>query len=191
MTARIYTRGGDSGATSHPGGGRVPKSHPHVELVGALDELNSHLGMAAAHLAALALPALDPVDETVRAAQREIFGLTAALFREAEATIEPPGPAAAAPPVVDLERKMDALDADLPPLASFILPGGRVAAASLHVARTVARRAERALAAAVPSPAPYAWRTAQAYLNRLADYLFVAARAVNHAAGEPDVRLRD
>jgi cob(I)alamin adenosyltransferase len=191
VTARIYTRGGDSGSTAHPGGGRVPKTHPHVELVGSLDEFNSHLGLAAAHLAALGLPALEPVRADLLAAQRYLFGMTAALFREAEAGLEPPGPPSSAAHVQELERKMDALDAELPPLAGFILPGGRVAAAELHVTRAVCRRAERALAAGAPSPAPPAWGLAQAYLNRLADYLFVAARAVNHAAGEPDARLRD
>jgi cob(I)alamin adenosyltransferase len=187
MGARIYTRGGDSGSTAHPGGAdRVPKAHPHIEIVGSLDALNSHLGLCLAQLASLTVPALDPVRATLGTTQRFLFDLAAGLFRESP---EAAGPADL-PEVRALEAAMDAMDRELPPLAGFILPGGRIAAAELHVARTVCRRAERALTAAVPAPVPPAWARAQAYLNRLADYLFVAARFVNHASGEPDVRLR-
>jgi cob(I)alamin adenosyltransferase len=191
MCARIYTRKGDAGGTTHPGGGRVPKAHPHVELVGSLDELNSHLGLCAAHLAALSVPALEPVRETLLATQRHLFGMTASLFREPTEADAPLAPGVAWPEVVELERKMDALDAELAPLASFILPGGRVPSAELHVARTVCRRAERALTASLPDPVPVTWSRAQAFLNRFADYLFVAARAVNHAVDEADTRLKD
>jgi len=190
MSGRIYTRQGDAGATTHPGGGRVPKTHPHIELVGALDELNSHLGLCVAQLAALALPALEPVRETLLGTQRYLFGMTASLFREPAAADAPPAPGAAWPEVEALEQKMDAMDAGLAPLASFILPGGRIASAQVHVARAVCRRAERTLTDCLPDPVPVTWSRAQAFLNRFADYLFVAARAINQAVGEADVRLK-
>jgi cob(I)alamin adenosyltransferase len=191
MSGRIYTRQGDAGATTHPGGGRVSKTHPHVELVGSLDELNSHLGLCAAQLAALSLPALESVRETLLSTQRCLFGMTASLFREPTDDDAPPAPGAAWPEVEALEQKMDAMDAKLAPLASFILPGGRIASAEMHVARTVCRRAERALTNCLPDPVPVTWVRAQAFLNRFADYLFVAARAVNRAADEADVRLKE
>ena len=191
MSGHIYTRTGDAGATTHPGGGRVPKTHPHIELVGALDELNAHLGLCAAQLAALSVPALEPVRETLLGTQRHLFGMTASLFRAPTDDDDPPGPGAAWPEVEALEQKMDAMDAVLAPLASFILPGGRIASAEVHVARAVCRRAERALTSCRPDPVPITWVRAQAFLNRFADYLFVAARAVNHAVDEADVRWKE
>lgn len=191
MSGRIYTRTGDAGATTHPGGGRVPKTHPHIELVGALDEFNAHLGLCAAQLAALSVPALEPVRETLLGAQRYLFGMTASLFREPTAADAPPAPGPTWPEVEGLERKMDGMDAALAPLTSFILPGGRIASAEVHVARAVCRRAERALASCRPDPVPVTWTRAQVFLNRFGDYLFVAARAVDHAVGEADVHLTD
>lgn len=186
MSGRSHTRPGDAGTTAHPGGGRVPKTHPHIELVGALDELNSHLGLCAAQLAALALPALEPVRETLLETQHHLFGMTASLFREPAAAEATPAPGSAGPEVEGLERKMDALEASLAPLTSFILPGGRIASAEVHVARAVCRRAERVLTHCLPDPVPPAWTRAQAFLNRLADYLFVAARTIQRAVGESD-----
>ncbi|ADU50247.1 ATP:cob(I)alamin adenosyltransferase [Thermaerobacter marianensis DSM 12885] len=178
---KIYTRTGDAGETGLLGGGRVPKSHPRVEAYGAVDELNAMLGLAAAYLDGEEPAAL------LRELQQDCFLLGADLAA-------PPGPArrqetglpqVTAQRVQALEAWIDRLDAELPPLRQFILPGGTVAASALHVARTVARRAERRVAAlaAQEEVNPVILQ----YLNRLSDLLFVLARWVNHRAGVPDV----
>jgi len=176
---RIYTRTGDTGTTGLVDGSRCAKHSARIEAVGAVDEANCALG-----LAMLALP-----EGAARAAlarvQNDLFDLGADLANPGEDFA--PGamtlrlvPAQA----VWLEQQIDALNEALPPLASFILPGGSEAAARVHIARAAARRAERrtvALAATEPvNPA------ALAYVNRLSDYLFVLARALN-AAGPGDV----
>lgn len=178
---KIYTRTGDTGETGLLGGGRVPKAHPRVEAYGAVDELNAVLGWSVA-----LLNGADPAPVLHRL-QQECFLLGADLAA-------PPGPAreaggglprVTAQHVEALEALIDRYDGQLPPLRQFILPGGTAAAAVLHVARTVARRAERRVAAlaAREEVNPEALK----YLNRLSDLLFVLARWVNHQAGVPDV----
>ncbi|MDQ7828754.1 MAG: cob(I)yrinic acid a,c-diamide adenosyltransferase [Armatimonadota bacterium] len=175
---RLYTRTGDAGETGLIGGRRVPKDDPRVEAYGTLDELNSAIGAARAFLGD-APPAVTRALEQV---QHRLFALGA--------EIAAPDPAAAgvrpctADDVGALEHLIDAVQAELPALRVFILPGGSPAGSLLHVARTVARRAERrvvALARAEPLN-PEVLR----YLNRLSDLLFVLARAVNQAAGRPE-----
>jgi len=174
----IYTRAGDGGETGLFGGARLRKSHPRVAAYGTVDELNCALGAARAALAAD--QALRGVDEGLKRIQEECFVIGALLA-------SPPGKkgAAVAPLAPDaaarLEREIDGWDAELPPLKSFILPGGGPAGAALHVARAVARRAERevvALSARQAAPAG-----TLAYLNRLSTWLFVAARRVNASQG--------
>ncbi|GAB6877677.1 cob(I)yrinic acid a,c-diamide adenosyltransferase [Thermaerobacter litoralis] len=178
---KIYTRTGDGGETGLLGGGRVPKAHPRVEAYGAVDELNAVLGWAVA-----LLDGAEPAS-VLRQLQQECFLLGADLAA-------PPGPAReagaglprmAAERVQALEALIDRYDGELPPLRQFILPGGTPAAAALHLARTVARRAERRVAALAAQEEinPVALQ----YLNRLSDLLFVLARWVNHQAGVPDV----
>jgi cob(I)alamin adenosyltransferase len=181
---RIYTRTGDTGETSLFGGQRVPKDHPRVSAYGAIDELNAVLGVARA-----AGPAPE-IDALLQRVQHHLFDLGSEL-----ATPQTASPAAAAhasrvaPSWVEaMEQDIDRLEGALPPLREFILPGGTAAAAALHLARTVARRAEReivALAAREPLN-PDLLR----YVNRLSDLLFVLARAANHAAGRPDTIWR-
>lgn len=176
---RIYTRTGDAGETSLFGGHRVSKSDPRVGAYGTIDGLNAVLGMVRA---AGPGPEIDQVLERV---QHHLFDLGAELAT-------PPGsPAASHVPrvasgwVEALEKDIDRFDAGLPPLRAFILPGGTPAAALLHLARTVARRAERevvALAAREPLN-PEVLK----FANRLSDLLFVLARAANRAAGRADV----
>jgi len=174
---RIYTRTGDRGETGLIGGTRVPKDHPRVEAYGAVDELNAHLGVVRAQIADAELGAL--VDEI----QHRLFDLGAELAA-------PAGAAGGASPIGDaavtaLERAIDAYQAALPPLREFILPGGAPLAASLHVARTVCRRAERRVVtlARAETVRPDLLR----YLNRLSDLLFVLARVANRRVGRPDV----
>jgi cob(I)alamin adenosyltransferase len=171
---RIYTRGGDGGETSLGDGSRVSKTDPRIEAYGAVDELNAVLGLAlACDLPAAFRPWLQRV-------QNDLFDLGADLSvptsdsRE-RLRIDPEQ-------VVWLESLCDDVNAELPPLRSFVLPGGGEAAARLHIARTVCRRAERravALAAGEPVNA-----AALEYLNRLSDLLFILARAAAAAAGE-------
>lgn len=178
---RIYTKTGDEGETGLFGGERVPKDSRRVAAYGDLDELNAALGLARA------TAPTDFEDGLLQEIQRHLFALGSELAtpdpaRLARALGGPPiGPAE----VTTLERAIDRLDADLPPLKSFILPGGAPKGAALHLARTVCRRAERAvvgLARDVPvSPAM------RQYLNRLSDLLFVLARAANAHAGAGDL----
>lgn len=169
---RIYTRTGDTGKTGLAEGTRLRKTAARIEALGAVDEVNSLLGLL---LAESALP--DTWRVAFTRVQHELFEIGAELAL--------PGTTRIAPPLVArLENEMDAANATLGPLAEFILPGGSRPAALCHVARAVCRRAERrlwALAEAEPVN-PESLR----YLNRLSDYLFVAARALNHALGVAD-----
>lgn len=173
---RIYTRGGDDGETGLFGGGRVRKDAPRVEAYGAVDELNAVLGSARA----AGLP--EDLDRLVGRLQAELFVLGADLATPADTSargsrIMRVGPEAAAALEADIDRGED----ELPPLSTFILPGGTPAGAILHHARTVCRRAERrtvALAAGEPVS-----EGAVPYLNRLSDLLFVLARVANSRAG--------
>jgi cob(I)alamin adenosyltransferase len=174
---RIYTRSGDDGTTGLFGGARVGKADPRVAAYGGVDELNAVLGWARA---APLPPALDGV---LARAQAGCFAVGAFLATAPgkDPGIEGVGDA----DVKAFEDAIDALEADLPPLKSFVLPGGCEAAARLHVARTVCRRAERGLVALAAREDVDAVHLR--WLNRLSDLLFVQARWANHDAGHPDV----
>jgi cob(I)alamin adenosyltransferase len=174
---RIYTRTGDDGTTGLFGGTRTSKASARVEAYGQVDELNAALGWARA-----AAPPPE-VDRVLERAQEGCFRLGAFL---AAAPGRDPGIARLSDAdVAAFEHAIDRLEQDLTPLTSFVLPGGSEAAARLHVARTVCRRAERcvvALAAHEEVDALFV-----RWLNRLGDLLFVQARAANLAAGVEDV----
>ena len=162
---RIYTRTGDAGTTGLVDGSRVSKADPRIAAIGDVDEANSAIGIALA-----ATPAGDVRDELGRI-QNDLFDLGADLATPAGID----GALRVVPAQVErLERAIDALNAHLAPLTSFILPGGDPAAAALHLARAIVRRAERSVAGMAD-----AGMTAATYINRLSDYLFVAARAMN------------
>ncbi|HET7711237.1 MAG TPA: cob(I)yrinic acid a,c-diamide adenosyltransferase, partial [Thermoanaerobaculia bacterium] len=161
---KIYTRTGDRGETSLLGGARVRKDHPRIEAYGTVDELNSYIGVVRA------LWAEGPIDEELASIQRDLFEIGAQLASDS-ARFAGVGPER----VADLEREIDTMEEKLPPLTAFILPGGSMIAAHLHVARTVCRRAERLVIALANEES----RPTVAYLNRLSDYLFVAARFAN------------
>ncbi len=178
--ARIYTRTGDAGETSLGDGTRVLKCVSRVDLYGDVDELNSTLGCAAAILRRT--QPREPMAELIDRIQSRLFDLGAVLANPQLSTAEHDFDPAF------LETWIDGMDQHLEPLANFILPGGAEAAAMLHLARAVCRRAERkavALAAVEPVPAG-----AIVYLNRLSDALFTAARDADAAAGKPDVPWR-
>jgi cob(I)alamin adenosyltransferase len=179
---KVYTRGGDRGETSLLGGERVAKNEPRVEAYGAVDELNAAIGVALAQID----PASD-IRTNLGRVQSSLFDLGGELATpdvDARVRKGAPFPRVRTEDVSELERWIDALDAELEPLRAFVLPGGSAAAAALHLARTVCRRAERRLVAlrANAAVAPVLIE----YLNRLSDYLFTAARAANARAGVPE-----
>lgn len=175
---RVYTRTGDDGTTALGSGDRVGKDHPRIEAYGAVDELNSAIGVA---LAAGLDPALAPFLGRV---QNELFHLGSDLCVPEERKREMPVPRIEERHVRAMEEAIDRLGEQLTPLENFVLPGGSPGAGCLHVARTVCRRAERRLVtlAAAEEVNPLAQR----YLNRLADALFVMARFENQAKGTPE-----
>jgi cob(I)alamin adenosyltransferase len=171
---RIYTRLGDDGETHLGDMSRVPKTHPRIEAYGDVDELNAHLGVL---LNVDGLPS--DYAAWTRRVQNDLFDVGADLaVPEGESTrerlrVRPEQTAW-------LEERCDEVNADLPPLRSFLLPGGSAAAAQLHVCRTVCRRAERrALLVADANP------EVVRYLNRLSDLLFILSRGANRGGEEP------
>jgi cob(I)alamin adenosyltransferase len=172
---KIYTRTGDHGQTSLFGGARVPKHDPRIESYGTVDELSSHLGVARASWPS------SPIDRELHDVQLDLFEIGAHLA--SPGTSRFPGVELAR--IEALERSIDAMESRLTPLKTFILPGGTLAAAQLHVARTVCRRAERLVVALNDESS--ATVSTIAYLNRVSDYLFVAARLANLEAGVEDV----
>jgi len=175
---KIYSRTGDKGETALLGGQRVPKDSLRVEAYGTVDELNSVLGIV------LADNNEDSIELVLRPVQMKLFALGAEL------AVPDPKKAARVSTVdqeatASLEAQIDALDAGLPPIANFIVPGGTPVAARIHFARTVCRRAERIVVRL--SHAEPVREEVIAYLNRLSDLLFVLARYVNAKAGVQEI----
>ncbi len=177
---KIYTKTGDAGETALGNGARVAKHAMRVTAYGTADELNAFVGVAR-------LGAVDETDKALERIQNDLFDLGADLCRpdmEKDAESEYPPLRMADAQVQRLESEIDAMNANLEPLRSFILPGGAALAANLHVCRTVARRAERLAVelATMEAVNPAAVK----YLNRLSDWFFVAARVANDM-GRADV----
>jgi cob(I)alamin adenosyltransferase len=169
---KIYTRGGDRGETSLGDGSRASKLDPRIAAYGAVDELNSHVGVA------LTVELPEAMRAVLERVQNELFDVGADLsvpFVENDEKLR-----VSQSQVDALEADCDRFNADLPELKSFVLPGGSDAAGRLHVARAVCRRAERDALAASVNP------LAVVYLNRLSDLLFILARAANAAAGRDE-----
>lgn len=170
---KVYTRTGDRGETALFGSGRVSKSDPRVAAYGDVDELNAWLGVAASLVES-------PLIEVLEAVQRDLFAVGAILAtpdperRKGDKFTLDEGRIAV------LESQIDVWDETLPPLKAFVLPGGDRAAALLHAARTVCRRAERTVVGLDAEDIP---PHLVSYLNRLSDWLFVCARYVNHERG--------
>jgi cob(I)alamin adenosyltransferase len=176
---KIYTKTGDDGTTGLLGKGRVRKDDLRIEAYGTVDELNALIGTARA-------AGIDTRGDVALArVQNELFAVGSAL-----ADPDPAGPffsTVGAEHVEGLEGLIDATEAELPPLSQFILPGGTPAAAALHLARTVCRRAERQTVRLANAPGQHVAGSVVTYLNRLSDALFVLARAANHREGVSDV----
>lgn len=174
---KIYTRTGDDGSTGLYGGDRVSKASARVSAYGCVDELNAVLGW----VRAASPPAA--IDEVLSQTQDACFRLGAELASAPNA--DPGVPLVDGSDIAAFENAIDALESELPPLRTFVLPGGSEAASRLHVARTVCRRAEREV---VALGAQHTVRSeAVHWLNRLSDLLFVQARFANHDAGVQDV----
>jgi cob(I)alamin adenosyltransferase len=176
---KVYTRTGDDGRTGLGGGQRVEKDSPRIEAYGTVDELNSQIGVA------LASGLCEPLAAALGSIQNDLFHLGSDLC-----TLEPdkqrrPVPRIEQRHVAALEKVIDRLSEELPPLENFILPGGCPGAAQLHVARTVCRRAER-LVVALARVESVGAETVP-YLNRLSDALFVMARYENRKRGVADI----
>ncbi len=181
---RIYTRTGDDGSTALGDGTRLSKAHLRIEAYGTVDETNAALGLVRLHTTA---PELASLDAMLARIQNELFDLGADLCvpdRGQTLDYEPlrilPEQAAR------LEREIDELNASLAPLKSFVLPGGHAAAAALHLARTICRRAERLMVHLAETAGETVSPAALAYVNRLSDFLFVASRHVNHVTASGD-----
>ncbi len=178
---RIYTKRGDAGETSLAGGQRVPKDALRIEAYGTIDELNACVGLAV--VSCSDDPRLAALETILRRVQHELFNLGSILATQ-PADVHPQQPRITSAEITQLERDIDAMNANLTPLRSFVLPGGTRLNAELHVTRTICRRAERLVVTLVheesvpPEVIPY--------LNRLSDAMFVWSRWVNHALGVPE-----
>ncbi len=172
---RIYTKTGDAGTTGLGDGARVPKHDLRVEAYGTVDETNAALGLARLHTAA------DPeMDAILARIQNDLFDLGADLCTPDRGTPLPYTPLRIVEVQVErLEAEIDAMNARLKPLRSFVLPGGSPAAAYLHLARTLARRAERQMCHLAATPGEPVGTAALKYINRLSDLLFVLSRNAN------------
>lgn len=180
---RIYTKTGDAGTTALGSGERVPKTSPRIAAYGTVDETNAHIGVARVHLAGQDAD----VDAMLVRVQNDLFDLGADLCVPDRGEKLPYEPLRIADAQVKrLEDEIDQMNGSLEPLRSFILPGGTAAAAQLHVARTVSRRAERLMVELSGQPGETVSAPALKYINRLSDFLFVASRYVNDH-GKSDV----
>ena len=175
---RIYTRAGDGGLTRLATGEPVAKASPRVQAYGEVDETNACIGLCRLHTAG------DPeMDAMLARIQNELFDLGADLATPPEPKPEWEVLRVTAAQVARLEAEIDAMNAALEPLNSFVLPGDSALAAHLHLARTVCRRAERRVSALATDPAQTISPESLKYLNRLSDHLFVASRHANANAG--------
>src|SRR5271157_5809847 len=183
---RVYTRQGDRGETALAGGQRVPKDGPRIEAYGTVDELNSFVGAARATVNQIARgdARLEALAAMLLRVEHELFNLGSILATLPE-DVHPRQARVTDAEVAQLETEMDRMNAELPPLGSFVLPGAGRLNAELHICRTVCRRAERATVALgrVESVPPEAVR----YLNRLSDALFVFGRWASHITGTPEI----
>lgn len=183
MATKIYTKTGDDGTTGLFGGDRVPKDHLRIEAYGTIDELNSLIGVAVTQ----------GVPERIKSSLLEISALLFTAGADLATPLDPPPtypiPRIQAIHTAFLERLIDEYDEELMPLKAFILPTGTPAAAYLHLARTVCRRAERCETAL--SRTETVGEEIGKFLNRLSDYLFTAARMANHLAGAQDVEWKN
>lgn len=177
--SKIYTRSGDGGTTSLVGGERVAKADPRLEAYGTLDELSAHIG------ALLYEEGVECLKEELLRAQRNLFSLSSVLATPPQSRRTEDDGGFMERELHDMEDALDRLSSQLPPWKGFILPGGGRAAAQAHICRTVCRRAERRVLS-LPSEQQLD-AVAMAYLNRMSDFFFLAARKIAILSGEEEI----
>lgn len=180
MSMKIYTKTGDKGATSLIGGTKVPKSDLRIDAYGTVDELNSWIGLLGAQLGEAAYR------EELKEIQDRLFTIGSALATDASKEIKMRLPDLHPDDIHFLEKKIDAMTAELPEMKSFILPGGHSTVASIHIARCVCRRAER-LVVNMQQHELFVDEKVVQYLNRLSDYLFTLARHAGQHLGADEI----
>lgn len=180
MAVKIYTKTGDGGTTALIGGTKVSKADLRIETYGTVDELNSWIGLISDQLAD------DVVKNNLKEIQDRLFTIGSLLATDAEKEPKMKLPDLHAADVKALEDGIDTMTEKLPPMKSFILPGGHIAVSSIHIARCVCRRAER-LAVGLQEHAVFVDERVLQYLNRLSDYLFTLARYTAHTLGVSEV----
>ncbi|MGE0631975.1 MAG: cob(I)yrinic acid a,c-diamide adenosyltransferase [Pseudobdellovibrionaceae bacterium] len=189
-SGKIYTKTGDQGKTRLVDGTQVPKSHPRLESYGTLDELNSCLGLVRAELEKQFkkpnnshTAKFSEMDSFLDRVQNDLFSVGSRLACE-DTKILASLPTISESAIADLEKQMDGMSEKLPALKEFILPGGTELSARLHMARTICRRAERNMTTLLDNSG---YQLDFKYVNRLSDYLFIAARFANSLFGKDDV----
>jgi cob(I)alamin adenosyltransferase len=180
MALKIYTKTGDKGKTSLIGGTKVPKSHIRIESYGTVDELNSYIGLVSDHLTDT------HAKNTLKEIQDRLFTVGSSLACDPEKEPAMRLPDLREDDISFLENEIDAMNAVLPPMKFFVLPGGHVAVSTAHVARCVCRRAER-ICVQMQEEALFIDPLVIKYINRLSDYLFVLARYAGHLLQVPEI----
>lgn len=180
MAFKIYTKTGDKGSTSLIGGTKVPKNDIRIETYGTVDELNSWIGLVNDHLAD------DELKGELKEVQDRLFTIGSSLATDADKETKMKLPDLHQSDIAFLEDRIDAMTAALPPMKSFILPGGHVAVSSIHVTRCVCRRAER-LCVNMQQHNLFVEEKVIQYLNRLSDYLFTLARYAGQKLGAKEI----
>jgi cob(I)alamin adenosyltransferase len=183
---KIYTKTGDKGATSLIGGTRVPKSHLRIEAYGTVDELNSFIGLL---IDQLDTGSIMDTRSILREVQDRLFTIGSSLACDPGKEPKLKIPDLKAEDIVTLEASIDAMDAALPPLKAFLLPGGHPAVSIAHIARCVCRRAERSCVR-LQEEGLFVEPLVIRYLNRLSDHLFTVARYAGHLLGVPEIPWR-
>lgn len=189
MAFKIYTRTGDKGKTALIGGTKVPKSNIRIESYGTVDELNSCIGMLSDQLAAAGITRQtdgEALPDLLREIQDRLFTIGASLACDPDKEVKMKIPDLHPADIEGLEKEIDRMDASLPEMKSFILPGGHVAVSAAHIARCVCRRAER-ICVDMQENQLYIEPIVLMYLNRLSDYLFVLARYAGHLLQAPEI----
>lgn len=183
--SRIYTKTGDKGDTGLVSGTRISKADPRIDLYGELDDFNSHLGFAGSLISQE--KTLTTTVEFIHHIQSVVFDLGSNLACEADKRDTYKLPQIPDSFITEMEKEIDRLEQDLPALKNFILPGGSVASAAVHVARTSARNVERKMVRFSEDKNEHLPANALIFMNRTSDYLFVLARYVNHVQGGKEI----